>query len=74
MAMSSAPSERLDYLVRSCRSVVLNGFEAPVLELESRLGQRHEPAMAGRGPANALNLLPLAAALSDLLLAEARRE
>ena len=25
MAMSSAPSERLDYLARSCRSVVLNG-------------------------------------------------
>jgi hypothetical protein len=32
-----------------------------VSELESRLGQRHQPAMTHRAAANALNLLPLSA-------------
>jgi hypothetical protein len=34
---------------------------APVSELESRLGERHQPAMTQRAAANALNLLPLSA-------------
>jgi transposase len=36
--------------------------EAPVSELESRLGQRHQPATPRGRADNALNLLPLSAA------------
>jgi hypothetical protein len=44
------------------RSVRSAWFEAPVSELESHLGQRHQPAKARRCVANTLNLLPLSAA------------
>ena len=37
-------------------------IRAPVSEIESCLGQRHQPAMTYGVAANALNLLPLSAA------------
>ncbi|MEA2823051.1 MAG: hypothetical protein QOJ86_5055 [Bradyrhizobium sp.] len=56
---------------------VAHDSRAPVSELESRLLQRHQPAMAYGDAANGLNLLPLSAeqrTWRDLPLALPRRE
>jgi len=41
-------------------------IEAPVSELESRARPHHQPGAAGSGAANALNLLPLSAKMTDM--------